>query len=167
MVQKSANYGESRPRERWWICKFGGECGIYHLCPRPWFLVVCTFPCSDRNKISNLVKVFYSLFNRRIDTRIFDAGTTSFGRTRPTSQRGPPGSWGEPRFSENFHETDAKRSSFFFSTEFSQYFGIVEIQSGLVLPLWGSTFRFLFPRVLRWFRKWNRWLSEKDSRKNC
>ena len=149
MVQKSANYEESRPREKiintafaphfTWGCKFEGECGIYHLCPRPWFLVVSTFPCSERHKISNLIKVFYSLFDRRLDTRIFDVGTTSFRRTRPTSQRGPPGSWGEPLFSENFHETDAKRSSYF-STEFSEYFGIIEIQSGFEEVLSGSYF---------------------------
>ena len=63
IVQKSANYEESRPRAKiintafaphfTWGCKFGDECVIYHLCLRPWFLVVCTFPCSERNKISN------------------------------------------------------------------------------------------------------------------
>ena len=38
-----------------------------------------------------------------LETRILENGTASFGRTGPTSQRGPPSSGGGPLFSENFH----------------------------------------------------------------
>lgn len=47
-----------------------------------------------------------------------------------TDQRGPPGFWGGPLFPENFHETLAKRSiCSYFSTAFSENFGIVELNS--------------------------------------